>query len=45
MPVRLLALRPKRSRKVVREYDRDWHQLRHLAENGFERFKEWRGAA
>lgn len=36
---------PKRSRKVVREYDRDLYQLRHLVENGFERFKEWRGVA
>ena len=35
----------KRSRKVVREYERDLYELRHLVENGLERFKEWRGAA
>ena len=40
-----LVIPPKRSRQVVREYDRDWYQLRHLVENGFERFKEWRGVA
>ena len=36
---------PKRSRKVAREYDAALYQARHLVENGFERFKAWRGVA
>ena len=35
----------KRSRKATREYVRELYRLCHLVENGFERFKEWRGAA
>ena len=34
---------PKRNRKVAREYDAVLYQARHLAANGFERFKAWRG--
>ena len=36
---------PKRNRKVAREYDAALYRARHLVENGFERFKAWRGAA
>ena len=36
---------PKRNRKVAREYDEVLYQARHLVENGFERFKAWRGVA
>ena len=36
---------PKRSRKAAREYDAALYQARHLVENGFERFKAWRGVA
>ena len=36
---------PKRSRKAAREYDATLYRARHLAENGFERFKAWRGVA
>ena len=36
---------PKRNRKEKREYDRALYQLRHLVENGFLEFKQWRGIA
>ena len=36
---------PQRNRKVAREYDAALYQARHLVENGFERFKAWRGVA
>ena len=40
-----LVIPPKRNRKVAREYDEALYQARHLVENGFERFKAWRGVA
>ena len=36
---------PRRNRKEQREYDTYLYGLRHLVENGFCKFKEWRGAA
>ena len=33
------------NRREAREYDRHWYQLRHLVENGFCDFKQWRGVA
>ena len=35
----------KRNRREQREYDRHLYQLRHLVENGFCDFKQWRGVA
>ena len=36
---------PKSNRREKREYDRALYQLRHLVENGFLDFKQWRGVA
>ena len=36
---------PKRNRKEKRDYDRSLYRLRHLVENGFLEFKQWRGVA
>ncbi len=36
---------PKSNRKERREYDRALYRLRHLVENGFLEFKQWRGIA
>lgn len=36
---------PRRNRKEQREYDSYLYGLRHLVENGFCQFKEWRGIA
>ena len=36
---------PKRNRREPQEYDADLYQARHLVENGFGKFKEWRGVA
>ena len=36
---------PRRNRKEQREYDSYLYRLRHLVENGFCQFKEWRGIA
>ncbi len=36
---------PQRSRREPQEYDADLYQARHLAENGFGKFQEWRGGA
>ena len=36
---------PKSNRKEKRKYDRALYQLRHLVENGFLEFKQWRGIA
>ena len=36
---------PKSNRKEKRGYDRALYQLRHLVENGFLEFKQWRGIA
>ena len=35
----------RRNRKAQREYDGYLYRLRHLVENGFCQFKEWRGIA
>ena len=34
---------PKRNRREKRDYDRALYRLRHLVENGFLEFKQWRG--
>ena len=36
---------PKSNRREKREYDRALYKLRHLVENGFLDFKQWRGVA
>ena len=36
---------PKSNRKEKRNYDRALYKLRHLVENGFLEFKQWRGVA
>ena len=36
---------PKSNRKQKRDYDRALYRLRHLVENGFLEFKQWRGVA
>ena len=36
---------PKRNRREPREYDQALYRLRHLVENGFLEFKQWRGVA
>ena len=36
---------PKSNRKEPQEYDRDLYKLRHLVENAFLNFKQWRGVA
>ena len=36
---------PKSNRKEKRDYDRALYKLRHLVENGFLEFKQWRGVA
>ena len=35
----------KRNRKIKREIDTDLYKLRHIIENTFQKFKEWRGIA
>ena len=37
--------RPKSNRREGRNYDRAPYKLRHLVENGFLEFKQWRGVA
>ena len=36
---------PKRNRREPRDYDQALYRLRHLVENGFLEFKQWRGVA
>ena len=36
---------PRRHRKEPRAYDRDLYRLRHLVENAFLNFKQWRAVA
>ena len=36
---------PESNRKEKRDYDRALYKLRHLVENGFLEFKQWRGVA
>ena len=36
---------PKRNRREKRTYDQALYRLRHLVENGFRDFKEWRAVA
>lgn len=36
---------PRRNRKEPRDYDRALYKLRHLVENAFRTFKQWRGVA
>ena len=36
---------PKRNRREPRGYDQALYRLRHLVENGFLEFKQWRGVA
>lgn len=35
----------KRNRKIQRDIDEDLYKLRHIIENTFQKFKEWRGIA
>ena len=36
---------PKSNRREKRDYDRELYKLRHLVENGYLEFKQWRGVA
>ena len=36
---------PRKNRKILREYDKDLYQHRHLVENAFLHLKRWRGIA
>ena len=36
---------PRSHRKEPRDYDRDLYRLRHLVENAFLNFKQWRAVA
>ena len=36
---------PKKTRKVLREYDKNAYKLRHIIENTFLKLKQWRGIA
>ena len=36
---------PRRHRKEPRDYDRDIYRQRHMVENAFLNFKQWRGVA
>ena len=40
-----VVIPPKSNRKEKRDYDRALYKLRHLVENGFLEFKQWRGIA
>ena len=40
-----VVIPPRSNRREQREYDRDLYRLRHLVENGFCEFKQWRGVA
>ena len=40
-----VVIPPRSNRREQREYDRDRYQARHLVENGFCNFKQWRGMA
>ena len=40
-----VVIPPRSNRREQREYDRDLYQARHLVENGFCNFKQWRGVA
>lgn len=40
-----VVIPPRGNRREQREYDRDLYQARHLVENGFCNFKQWRGVA
>ena len=39
------VIRPKKNRKIQRDYDRYLYKLRHLVENAFLHLKRWRGIA
>ena len=39
------AMPPQSNRREARDYDRELYKLRHLVENGFRRFEQWRGVA
>ncbi len=36
---------PKRTRKILRKYDKNMYKLRHIIENTFLKLKQWRGIA
>lgn len=40
-----VVIPPRRNRKEPRDYDRALYKLRHLVENAFRTFKQWRGVA
>lgn len=39
------VIQPKRNRRKKRDYDQALYRLRHLVENEFLEFKQWRGVA
>ena len=40
-----IVIPPKKSRKILRDYDRELYKVRHLVENAFLHLKRWRGIA
>ena len=40
-----VVIPPKKSRKILRNYDRELYKVRHLVENTFLHLKRWRGVA
>jgi transposase len=40
-----VVIPPKSNRKVQRKYDKGTYKFRHLVENAFLHFKQWRGVA
>ena len=40
-----VIIAPKKSRKILREYDKNIYKLRHIIENTFLKLKQWRGIA
>ena len=40
-----VVIPPKKSRKILRNYDRELYKVRHLIENAFLHLKRWRGVA
>ncbi len=41
----IAVIPPKKNRKEQRKYDKFIYKLRHLVENAFLKFKQWRGIA
>ena len=40
-----IVIPPKKSRKILRDYDRELYKVRYIVENAFLHLKRWRGIA